>query len=582
MKQQSRGEDDLFRPRFGRRQRVDRDRMPTLRGGLLRWGGSTQGGRVAVREPRANARRCVIKARFVPARTHVSKANRMHLDYLERDGVERDGSPGRLYGADEDFERDEFRAPIEGEERQFRFIVSPEDGDALDLTAFTRRFMAQVERDLGRRLIWAAVNHHNTDNPHIHIVVRGVDQDGADLRIDRRYISQEIRWRARELVTRELGPRPEFEFSNRKMSGVEDERLTEIDRLLVRRIGADRVVSLPELLSAPGDEGRRCIARLHTLGQFGLAQEEPAGVWKLSEGWTDSLARLGAQRDLLDRLHPIVGEKAVDYSRLDPSNPVPSFEGTVVGMGLDNELTGQMFAAVETNDGRGFYVPLQAEVAAALRTGQTVRAQFRAEPWLKPSDRIIARFAQENGWYYDPPRHQKALETLPVTSREPSTPTAAARISANIRRLERLAAYHLVTRMPDGRWRIPPDLLPTLESREKTHPRARLRVEPLHAAERHPALGNGADDERLMLGRSAAERLRLTFVPHPSRFRGRLFPAPPGPSGAEYVRVVDDGRREFTLVAKPKDAERLRGRVVIVSRDHYGRLSIRTTPEISR
>jgi len=264
----------------------------------------------------------------------------MHLEYLERDGVERDGSPGRLYGADETFQREEFRAPIEGEQRQFRFIVSPEDGDALDLRAFTRRFMAQVEKDLGRRLIWAAVNHHNTDNPHIHIVVRGVDQDGADLRIDRRYISQEMRWRARELVTRELGPRPEFEFSNRKMPGVEDERLTDIDRLLVRRIGAGRVVSLPELLSAPGDEGRRCIARLHTLGQFGLAQEEPAGAWKLSEGWTDSLARLGAQRDLLDRLHPIVGEKAVDYSRLDPSNPVPSFEGTVVGMGLDNELTG--------------------------------------------------------------------------------------------------------------------------------------------------------------------------------------------------------------------------------------------------
>jgi hypothetical protein len=32
------------------------------------------------------------------------------------------------------------------------------------------------------------LNHHNTKNPHAHIVVRGVDRDGEDLRIDKSYI----------------------------------------------------------------------------------------------------------------------------------------------------------------------------------------------------------------------------------------------------------------------------------------------------------------------------------------------------------------------------------------------------------
>ena len=140
------------------------------------------------------------------------KAAKLHLAYLERDGVERDGAPGRLYGADETFTGEEFRAPLDHEQRQFRFIVSPEDGDRLDLKEFAREFMSRVEKDTGRRLIWAAVNHHNTDNPHVHIVVRGVDRDGDEVRIDGRYIGREMRWRAQEVVTRELGPRMEMDL----------------------------------------------------------------------------------------------------------------------------------------------------------------------------------------------------------------------------------------------------------------------------------------------------------------------------------------------------------------------------------
>ena len=46
--------------------------------------------------------------------------------------------------------------------------------------------MRQVEKDTGRSLMWTAVNHYNTDNPHVHIVVRGVDAKGHDVRIDGR------------------------------------------------------------------------------------------------------------------------------------------------------------------------------------------------------------------------------------------------------------------------------------------------------------------------------------------------------------------------------------------------------------
>ena len=39
--------------------------------------------------------------------------------------------------------------------------------------------MATVERDLGRKLEWAAVNHYDTGHPHAHLVVRGVIARGG-------------------------------------------------------------------------------------------------------------------------------------------------------------------------------------------------------------------------------------------------------------------------------------------------------------------------------------------------------------------------------------------------------------------
>lgn len=164
--------EDLFRPRFGRSAIAEREPVPSFRTqlarGLRKYGTGRPSrrnprphrpARVAVREPKASSRRCVIKARYVPLRTpQGAKDAKDHLGYLERDGVERDGSPGRFYAADENFMADEIRAPMEGEERQFRFMVSPEDTDGLDLSEFTRRLMGQVEKDLGRRLIWAAVS----------------------------------------------------------------------------------------------------------------------------------------------------------------------------------------------------------------------------------------------------------------------------------------------------------------------------------------------------------------------------------------------------------------------------------------
>ena len=60
-------------------------------------------------------------------------------------------------------------------------MVAPEeDGGELDLNAYVRRLMKQVEVDLGREIEWAAVNHFDTGPPHAHVVIRGVDQETGE------------------------------------------------------------------------------------------------------------------------------------------------------------------------------------------------------------------------------------------------------------------------------------------------------------------------------------------------------------------------------------------------------------------
>jgi Protein of unknown function (DUF3363) len=193
-----------------------------------------------------------------------------------------------------------------------------------------------------------------------------------------------------------------------------------------------------------------------------------------------------------------------------------------------------------------------------------VRVGSEAEPWLKPADRIVGRFAQEHGGTYDPVRHQRDLEGLRQSAARDDQPNPAERVAANVRRLERLARYRLATRLPDGRWQIPADFLSQLEARERTHPQRRFRFEKLGGPPREAVRPRAQDvaSEVGALGRMLSKELGLVYVAEPPAFRGRVMACAPAPSGREYVWIVDYGAGQFTVIAKPPGAGHLDGRTV--------------------
>jgi type IV secretory pathway VirD2 relaxase len=250
---------------------------------------------------RSPGRRVVIMTRIV---RHHGKRFRSaplskHVAYLRREGVTRDGADARMFDdATDDADTRAFSERAEDDRHHFRFTVSPEDaGQMADLRAFRRKLMADAERDLGTKLDWVAVDHWNKDNPHIHVLVRGRADDGADLVISRDYISHGLRGRAAERANLELGPRTEQEIRSALEKDVEAERWTSLDRSL--RDIADEGGGIADL--RPGGAGedpelrRLMLGRAARLERLGLAEKVGSARWTLKPGFEPTLRDLGCE-----------------------------------------------------------------------------------------------------------------------------------------------------------------------------------------------------------------------------------------------------------------------------------------------
>jgi type IV secretory pathway VirD2 relaxase len=311
---------------------------------------------------RSPSRRVVIMGRIV---RHQGKRFRSaplakHVAYLKREGVARDGGDARMFDAcSDDANTKAFADRCEEDRHHFRFMVSPEDaGQMADLRGFTRELMKDAEHDLGTRLDWIAVDHWNTDIPHIHVLVRGRADDGQDLVISRDYISQGFRGRAAERVALELGPRTEHEIRAGLENEVEAERWTSLDRSL--RDISDEGGGIADLRSGGCSEDphlrRLMIGRATKLERLGLAEQAGPAQWTLKPGLEPALRDLGIRGDIIKTMHRAMSganrEPDVAGFALHGDRPGEPVLGRLVERGLHDELQGTAFAIIEGVDGR--------------------------------------------------------------------------------------------------------------------------------------------------------------------------------------------------------------------------------------
>ena len=509
------------------------------------------GGRLGPR-----SRRVTVKARLVVHAQAAPGSTAAHLRYIQRDSVTREGERGQAYSASRDgADVDAFEARVEPDRHEFRFIVSPEDAAEIgDLRGYTRELMARMEADLGTRLDWVAVDHWDTDNPHSHVVLRGVDETGANLVISRDYIAHGMRGRASELATDLLGPQTEREMRERMTREVGQERWTGLDRQLASQ-ARDRTVDLRVVPADSDGRFRRglLVGRLQELERLGLAEAARPGRWTVSADAEPTLRAMGERGDIIRTMQRALSGADRPLAVFDVNAAAPvRIVGRIAAKGLTDELQDRGYLVVDGLDGRAHYValPSGADLSAYPTGGIVEVSGGPREP--RPADRTVGSRVGQDGLY----RPDQHLAEARRDARPGDDPDGY--VGAHVRRLEALRRAGVVERLGDGAWRVPTDFLDraaAFEAERSGGATVELRSH-LDVGRQARALGATWLDRSLIAGVTTA----------------------PAGFGAE-VRTALDERRTFLV---EEGFATRRGQQTILARDMLSTLRDRDVAQVGR
>lgn len=385
-------------------------------------------------------RKVIIKTRLIKLAGSGMQKAILHLKYLQRDGVTRDGNAGLMYDAKgDDIDAGKFNDLCKDDRHQFRLIVSPEDSTELeDLQSYTRGLMQDISDDLGTELKWVAVDHYNTGHPHSHIIIRGVDDRSKNLIISRDYLSYGMRKRAQDLLTLELGPKSEYEIGMALRQEITKERLTSLDRKLLS-LSKGRQIHMEDLKHQSGEiiNPVLLVKRLNHLDKMGLGAKISPEKWCLSEYMSDILKEMGERDDIIRQLHQGMKKDEAPHFKIYEAENNP-LVGQVMSKGLSDELEDRYYLTLEGMDGQFWVVDMgSSEDIQEVPVGGIVSIT-PASGSIKPADKLIAEIAERYQGHYSADIH---ASFNPKDSPE--------FIKSHIRRLEALRRAGMVTRSPD-------------------------------------------------------------------------------------------------------------------------------------
>jgi len=314
---------------------------------------------------------------------------RAHGKYVAREGAslqpEKAGFSAEITGIDVPSKLQEWQRG--GDPRLWKLIISPEFGDRLDLQLLTRDVMGRVQADLHTPLEWVAVAHFNTEHPHVHVALRGLDASGEEFRLDREYVKNGLRSVAQHFATVQLGYRTEQDAAVALRRQVPVQRFTPLDRLIVARAqtldgvsGDFRVVADP---TRPGlgrfaaVREQSLAARLMTLETMGLARADGPHEWQVRPDLETALKAMKRAADLQKTL--AAHGALLSDQRLQLSAPnwrdITSVEGRVLSHGEDEE-SGSRYLLLEGTDGRVYYLRYTPELDEARSRGELSTNSF--------------------------------------------------------------------------------------------------------------------------------------------------------------------------------------------------------------
>jgi len=317
----------------------------------------------------------VVKAHYYPG----GKLTARHIkEYMQKEGKGRDGEKSSLFT--EDGRTINTKVDLT-EKRHFRLIISPENGEKLDMEKYVKEVMRRVEASLGRKLDWVGAVHYDRDQIHAHVVIRGRDLAGREVLISPEFIKEGMREIARGVATENLGPPTILDIDRQMNNDIRAERFTLIDKRIINRLDFSFTSELRfRPTDTDGDKYGIVVtkdaverARLEKLESMniGLARRvdhnefrkavgreriyETRGVYLVSKTLEADLRNLGIRNDIVKNLFRDWGNEA---KTITTATLTHEFSGTVVARKADNmkELEDGVYLLVDSGNGQTFQV----------------------------------------------------------------------------------------------------------------------------------------------------------------------------------------------------------------------------------
>lgn len=191
--------------------------------------------------------------------------------------------------------------------RHYKWILSPEKNlDEDTLKEYTRCFVMRLEQTTGYKFIWQAAVHQDTEHPHVHLLINGVDKDGRKIKgFSKDVIQNYAREISSEILTKFCGERDRETILKARENRVKAKRWTEFDNTILMMMNHTEETGYMGYVNSASDSEVR--NRLAFLKEFGLA-EFKNGKYYLKKNYQSELKTVGRYNVFTDAKQYVNGE----------------------------------------------------------------------------------------------------------------------------------------------------------------------------------------------------------------------------------------------------------------------------------
>lgn len=236
--------------------------------------------------------------------------------------------------------------------RHYKWILSPEKNlDDEVLQEYTKAFVTRLEQTTGYKFVWQAAIHRDTDHPHVHLLINGVDMNGKRIKsFSKDVIQNYAREFSEEILTNMCGNRDSELKRKARENRIVAARWTEFDTTIKQMVHTKNVDEkyLGYLNDPKSGEIKDRLIYLHSLG---LADFEN-GKYYIKKNFEELLRTYGRYNTLRDAEKYVKNNSEIKIYKKE----MGEIKGTIRhvysmndedvwnnGVVLENENTGEFF-----------------------------------------------------------------------------------------------------------------------------------------------------------------------------------------------------------------------------------------------